>query len=181
MALIRRSAAIPAVSTQEQVLIERVEHAPLESPQRRLRVTSSNTAGDRAIAASRARSVVDAQLKLISEAEHEIDEAQTRLTSAWNEVEKAMKDGGITEHSNGVHYAEITENWSRQSRIIDPKKFKNHVANEVFWDSIKVSLEAAGNHLSKVELDSLSDVVPSKLLGRVLKIKKIEPKRRNKG
>lgn len=152
----------------------------VHQPQRRLRVTSVNAAVFREARAQEARTKIDAQLKLVSEAEAAIDAAHTKLEEAYKMIEAQMKLADLQVHSNGGYIAEIKEQWTNQTRDIDPKKFRNRVAAEVFWGSISVSVTKAKNFLSERELNDISDVKPGQLVGHVLKVKKIEPKRRSK-
>ena len=141
---------------------------------------TKNSAISREAAASVARELVDAQLKLISEAERQIDAAQEMLTTASREVERLLRSANLSSHCNGVHIAEIVEQFTRQSRTIDPKKFKNRVGDSVFWASIKVSMEAAESHLTEKEINSIADTIPSRSTGYVLKLKRVPVKKRGK-
>ncbi len=137
--------------------------------------TSSKEAKQRA-----ASKEIDAQLKLIAKAEADIDDAQRRITAAHALVEASLRDANMTIRTDGVYVAELAEQWTRQARAIDPKVFKNRVPNDVFWSCISVNLTRAAEHLSEKEMNEIADVVPSTLVGRVLKIKKIEARRRSK-
>lgn len=153
---------------------------PVQQPARRLRVTSVNAAVFREARAQEARTKIDAQLKLVSEAEAEIDAAQAKLSEAYRMIEAQMKLADLEVHSDGAYIAEIKEQWTNQTRDIDPKKFRNRVEAEVFWGSIAVSVTKAKHYLSERELNEISDVHPGKLVGKVLKVKKLEPRRRSK-
>lgn len=142
------------------------------------RTTSVDSAASREATAARAKVVIETNLKLISEAERKIDEATLEITQAYKIVEAQLKLAGLDAHSNGVLVASLVEKWTRQSRTIDPKKFRNKVANEVFWSSISVNLTKAGEHLTDKELTDMSDVVPGKSQGFSLEIKPVKVKRR---
>lgn len=154
--------------------------AAVVHPARRLRVTSVNAAVFREARAQEAKAKIDAQLKLVSEAEAAIDEAQAKLAEAYKLIEAQLKLADLTIHSDGVYIAELKEQWTNQTRDIDPKKFRNKVEAEVFWNSIAVSVTKAKQFLSERELNDISDVKPGVKVGVLLKVKKIEPKRRSK-
>ncbi len=123
------------------------------------------------------RIMVDKYLKSISEDEHIIDMATARLSEAYAEIQKLLEAANIDSHSNGVHLAEIVEQWTRQGRTVKPQTLRNHVTNEVFWKSLDVSLGRLGEHLTATEINAIADIVPSTFVGKVLKVKKIEPKK----
>jgi hypothetical protein len=145
---------------------------------RRLRVTSSNTAMETARMVMRAKAAIEEQLKVISKSEEEIDVAKAGIDQANKVIEAQLKLADLTHHTDGVYLAEIVEQWTNQSRNIDPQKFKNKVTNEVFWASIEVSLTKAKTHLTEKELNEIADVVPSQFKGRALKVKKLGPQKR---
>lgn len=147
---------------------------------RRSKPVTADSAANRATAAAEARREIDEQLKLISTAEHAIDDAQADIASAYRVIEEKLRAHNLTSHSNGSHFAELVEQFSRQSRTLDPKKFRAAVANDVFWDCVSVNIGKAEQHLSEKEILKISDVVPAKLMGIILKIKKLEPRKRSK-
>lgn len=163
-------------------MIQRQRPAPVQAtaPVRRLRMTSMNNAATRFATAQTVRAQIDEQLKLISKAENEIDEAQTIIDKANVEVEKLMLSAKIETHSDGEYIAMIVDHWTRQSRKIDPAKFRNKVANAVFWDSISVSIEKAMHHMTEKELNTMSDIVPAEFKGKILKVKKVISKHNGK-
>lgn len=154
--------------------------APLkkEAPVQRPAVAGSATDNHQRL--EKAKQAIEAQLKLISESYDAIDAHQAAADQASKVIEAQLRLVNLTEHDDGVYRAKIAEVWSRQSRKIDPKKFKACVASEVFWDSVNVNIGKAEEYLSAKELNTMSDVVPSKLTGRVLKIEKIKTKNRTR-
>lgn len=124
-----------------------------------------------------ARKKIDAQLKLIAEAERKIDDAQVQIARAHEDIEQLLRSAKLDSHTDGVRIAELIEKFTRQGRTIDPKKFKAKVTADVFWDSVEVSISKASKHLSEKELNSISDVVPSKSTGYHLVIREAKSKR----
>lgn len=140
----------------------------------RRRPALAGSASDNFSRVGKAKEEIEKQLKLISNSYEEIDQAQANVEKAFKVVEALLRLVNLKEHSDGVYKAALEEVWTRQSRTIDPKKFKTRVANDVFWASIRVNLEQAKQHLSEKELMSISDTVPSKATGIQLKIAKIK-------
>lgn len=167
MRLIRRTVSNDA----EQVQVQEERQT---RPVRRV----LNNAASRFHAANAAREQITEQLKLISQAEHEIDKAQAIITEATAKINELMRQNNLQMHSNGVHSAVIEETFTRQSTHIDPKKFRAAVSADVFWDCIEVAVGKAREHMTSRELDKISDVVPAKSTGYRLKIKRLEVKRR---
>lgn len=163
------------VETAEEVVETTPETTP-ETPTRRLRLTSANTAMDASKTATRAKAAIDEQLKVISKSEADIDVAAAQITQANKIIEAQLQLAGLTHHTDGVYLAEIIDQWTNQSRNIDPKKFKNQVTNDVFWESIEVSLTKAKAHLTEKEINEIADVVPSQFKGKILKVKKLGPR-----
>ena len=137
------------------------------------RTRHSTTASDKSRMVAKAKQAIEEQLKLISKSEETIDAATEQIKQAYKVVEAQLKLADLTCHSYEDHVAEIVEQWTNQSRNIDPKKFRNKVTAEVFWDSIEVSLTKAKAHLTEKEINEIADVVPSQFKGKVLKIKKL--------
>jgi len=127
-----------------------------------------------------ARKRIDEQLKLISKAEHQIDEATQALNDATETVHAILNDANLLEHTNGVHLAKIVEQWSNQKTFVDPKSFRAKVNNEIFWSSIDVALGKARQHLTEKELLDIADVTPGQLMGKRLKIERCKIKTRTK-
>jgi hypothetical protein len=117
---------------------------------------------------------VERQLKSISDAYAAIDQAQAAAETAMKIVEAQLRSVNLKSHSDGMYVAELAEVWTRQSTKIDPKKFRAHVEADVFWESIKVSIEKAKEYLSEKELVGISDIEPSKLTGVFLKVNKVK-------
>lgn len=172
MMLVRRRATVePKSPAPETTAIPTI---------RRLRVTSVNAAVHRAGTEQAARQKIDEQLKLISDAERQIDEAQIVIAQAYKMVEAQLRLANIMFHSNGLYLAEIKEQWTNQSTDIDPKKFRVKVPDAAFWGSISVSVTKAKSFLTAKELSEIADVKPGMKIGEVLKVSKIEPKKRSR-
>lgn len=143
-------------------------------PVRRLRFTSADTAATRATRANIAREEIDGLLKSIADCEYQIDEAVARNDLAYKRIEELLREHKLESHTNGVHLVSLIEQFSRQGRTIDPKKFKAHVASDDFWKAVTVSIGIAETLLTDKELSAITDVVPAKSLGYVFKCKKVE-------
>lgn len=186
MLLIRRRPTAPAPAPAPAATVlrrTRPTSAPVvalpsapQAPGRLHRVTSKNTAHTRAAAAAAARTRIDEILKLIAMHEDTIDNAVAELEKANGEIEHLMRQNNLGTHTDGHYITEIYEAVSRQSRTIDPKKFRNSVGDAAFWDSIEVSVGKAKKHLSEKELDHISDVVPPKSQGYKYRIKRRDAK-----
>lgn len=176
--IVTRPRATPAKVSKP--MPKAVPKAAPEAPSRRLRLTSSNTAVDTALMVTRAKAAIEEQLKVISKSESDIDAAKEQIDKANKVIEAQLKLAGLTLHTDGAYLAEIIEQWTNQSRNVDPKKFRTKTTNEVFWACIEVSLTKAKAHMTEKELNEIADVVPAQFKGQVLKIKKLEPKRRGK-
>lgn len=179
MMLVRRR---PATVEPEQTTApqQRAEARPVQTI-RRLRVTSVNAAIHRASIESAAKQKIDEQLKLVSEAERQIDDAQVVIAQAYKMIDAQLRLMNPRIHSNGSYIAEIKEQWTNQTMDIDPKKFRNKVSDDAFWGSISVSVMKAKNFLTKIEIENIADVKPGVKIGEVLKVHKIEPKKRSRG
>lgn len=176
MMLVRRRATVEP----QQITIPKP--APTVIPTiRRLRVTSVNAAVHRSATEAAAKLKIDEQLKLISDAERQIDDAQIVIAQAYKMIEAQLRLANLTLHSNGAYVAEIKEQWTNQSTDIDPKKFRNRVSDEAFWGSINVSVTKAKTFLTVIELQQIADVTPGRKTGETLKVSKIEPKKRSRG
>lgn len=141
------------------------------SPQLR---TTSRHVGEHATALEEIR----AQLKLISESNAQIDSATANIDAATAKIDALMRRHRLDQVDNGSLIAEITEQFSKQSRTIDPKKFRAQVSLETFYACVTVSVTKAEENLSKRLVNEISDVVPSKSLGSTLKIKELGKKKR---
>lgn len=167
-----------AYITRTRVAAKAIPTKPLVV--RRPQPIVANNAATRAAKAKVARAEIDRFLKLIAEAEYAIDEAVARNNLAYAQIEAIMREHNIEEHSNGVHIALIEQVFSRQTRTIDPKKFKAAVASEDFWKAITVSITEASKILTEKELNTVSDVTPGKSQGFLFKCKRVERKTRQK-
>jgi hypothetical protein len=175
----RRLTATPAPATPTAV-IRRTRPAPSvatpTAPGRLHRVTSKNTAHTRAASANAARERINVLLQSIANHEDIIDNTLAEMERANGEIEQLMRANNISMHSDGHYVSEIYEAVSRQSRTIDPKKFRNAVGDAAFWGSIEVGVTKAKKHMSEKELDAISDVVPPQSQGFKYRIKKVERK-----
>ena len=151
--------------------------APLQPHLLTRRDTTAGSASDNHARTEKAKLEIERQLKLISESFEAIDKAQEIADRATKIIEAQLKLVNLKRHDDGVYAAELKEVYSRQSRTIDPKKFRAHVDAEVFWASIKVSVEQAKGSLTEKELNAMSDVVPSKMTGIVISIAKVDAKK----
>lgn len=150
--------------------------AGTDSTKRVLRLTTSTNAATRAAAAASAREEVNSLLQSVATVEATLDQAAAELEMLHKQIEEKMRSANINEHSDGHYKTAIEAAFSRQSRTIDPKKFRNAVGDAAFWGSIDVGVTKAKQYMSERELDAISEVVPPKSLGYVFKIKKIERK-----
>ncbi len=160
-----------------QVLVRRVRAAPVVAtkttvaPSRRLRLTS-----DRLERLKEDREAIYEQLKSISECDEAIDRAMSLKEAALAKVEELMRENRIEVIDNGKLIAELAEGFTRQSRTIDPRKFRTKVTNDQFWGSIEVSVTKAKQFLGEKELNGISDVVPSQSTGFHLKVREFKTK-----
>jgi hypothetical protein len=145
-----------------------------------LRTTSLSSAVHRQAKAEEAKKVVEEHLKLIAKAERDIDAAQAIIQDSYGIIEHQLREHNLSYHSDGAYVAKIEEQWTRQQTIIHQEKFRNAVANEVFWNSITVLVTKAREFMTDKELAAVSDVVAAECKGTVLKVAKLEPKRRAK-
>lgn len=159
---------------QAHKLIRRVKPAPIvavaQAPSK-LRVTSDRL---KRLAADKQAILED--LKSISEADEAIDRAQSAKEVCLARIEERMREHNMTVTDNGKLIAEIVEGFTRQSRTIDPKKFRNKVGAADFWACIDVSVTRASRVLAEKELNGISDVVPAKSLGYSLKVREMKKK-----
>lgn len=152
---------------QEQVTQQRTTTPTLVAGRRPV---LAGSAADLHAQKERVKREIEKHLKLISDAHQQIDNAQVIVDNAHKVIEAQLRLVNLTSHSNGVYVAAMVEVYSRQSRTIDPKKFKAHVGDDVFWGSIKVSVESASAHLTDKELAAVSDIKAGRLTGVQLKI-----------
>lgn len=119
-----------------------------------------------------ARPKLDELLQLIAKKEAELDVVQAELDAAHKATEALMREAKINVHSHGNLTALIEQTFSRQSRSIDPKKFRNAVSDAVFWSSIDVSVVKASKHMAPLELARIADTIPGKSTGFTFKLKR---------
>lgn len=118
------------------------------------------------------RAKLDGLLQLIATKEAALDIVQAELDAAHKATEALMREAKLNVHSHGNLTALIEQTFSRQSRSIDPKKFRNAVSDAVFWSSIDVSVTKASKHMAPLELARIADTVPGKSTGFVFKLKR---------
>ncbi len=169
MALIRRR--IPVSVTP----VPAPRPATVTRPARRIRVVRNNAA-TRAQQAQEARETVNEHLKLISELDNQLDDLMVRLNAEHAEVERILRGAKIEKHSDGKYTASIEQVVSRQSRTVDPKRFKAAVADADFWGCVSVSVTKAEKVLSERELNEISRIEPGKVTGYAFKLKRLEQK-----
>ena len=124
-----------------------------------------------------ARKKIEVQLKLIAESERQIDDAQVQIARAHEDIEQLLRAAKLDSHTDGIRIAELIEKFTRQGRTIDAKKFKAKVPADTFWACIDVSITRAGENLSQKELDSISEVVPSRSTGYHLVVREVKAKK----
>ncbi len=154
-----------------------VEEILSKATLREVKPTSEDCAATRAQIAQRAKKAIDAQLKLISVAEVQVDIAHAKIEQAYKIIDAQMRQANIEIHTDGAYVAELTENFTRQQRDVDPKIFKNRVSNDVFWASIEVIFSKALQHITDAELTEMATIIPAKSTGITLKIKRVGSKK----
>lgn len=157
-------------------LVRRTSTVQQQAPARRLRFATANNAATRAEAANKARAEIDVLLQSIAKIDQTIDDAVAQTEQIHAQIEQHLRASNLSAHSDGYYEVGIVESLTRQSRTIDPKKYKNQVSNDVFFSTIDVSIGKAAEHLAQKEIDAISEVVPARSLGFKFKIKKIERK-----
>ena len=138
-----------------------------------LRAVSKNNAAERARQAEGARNDIDHLLKSISQNDADIDAAWERNQRAYKEIERLLRAHNLLTHTDGAYIAQILENFTRQSRTIDPKKFKAKVGDDTFWKVVEVPIGKAEGLLTDKELAGVVDVVPGKSTGFVFSVKPV--------
>lgn len=148
---------------------------PANSPRLRLRV--ADNAAARAAQANNARAELDEHLQLIAKLDTELDNLMAALADQHKIVEDIMRRNKLSEHCDGAYKATIVEVFSRQSTVIDPKRFKASVADKDFWDCVTIAVGKAEEVLGKKELGRISDITPGKSQGYQFKLKKVDAKK----
>lgn len=118
----------------------------------------------------KARAEVREDLKLLATLDADIDAIMEKREAALARIDQVMREARLTVVTGSGKTAELSEAFTRQSRTIDPQKFRNRVSNDAFWGSITVSVQKAKEFLSDRELETVSDVVPAQSLGVKLKV-----------
>ena len=121
-----------------------------------------------------ARRDIERQLKLIADAERAIDDATIQIERSREDIERLLRLSGLESHTDGVRIASLIEQFTKQSRTIDPQKYRNAVAADVFWKTIDVSLTRAKEFITDKEIDAIADIVRAKSLGTKLVIKEVK-------
>ena len=173
MALVKRTRGIvapivPNGSITLQVQEEKKAVSLVKPPLRRMDITINK--------AVEAKQQIQEQLKLISDSEEAIDRATLNINAATDKIDALMREFNFTLQTNGVKTAEIKEAFTRQSRTVSPQKFRNKVTAKDFWNCIEIKISAAEKLLGEKELNGISDVIPSKSLGFVLKVRDAQKK-----
>lgn len=148
-----------------RLILRTVAPQKTQGPVRRLQGPVISVAKEEA-----ARSAVRGDLKSIAEIDAHIDMLVERRDAAIARIDEEMRAALLKTVAGSGLVAALNEKFTRQSRTIDPKKFRNKVTNEAFWGSISVSVQEAKKFLSERELDAVSDVVPAQSLGVVLTV-----------
>lgn len=112
-----------------------------------------------------AEKVVLAHLKLIADADDAIDRAVAEREAAMEVIEDTMRKNKLVYVQGARKFAELKEKFSRQSRVVDPKRYRAQVTQEDFFKSIKVNIEAASQFLGEKELNAVSDIKRAESLG----------------
>lgn len=145
-----------------------VQKPSVSAAPRRMRVNATTERNDM----QATREKLDALLQLIARKEAELDIVQADLDAAHKATEALMREAKLNVHSHGNLTALIEQTFSRQSRSIDPKKFRNAVSDAVFWSSIDVSVTKAARHMAPLELARIADTIPGKSTGFVFRLKR---------
>lgn len=169
MALIRRRVpvSVTPVPAPRPAIVNR--------PARRIRVVRNNAA-TRAQQAQEARESINVHLKSIANLDSQLDDLMVQLNAQHAEVEAILRKAKIDKHSDGAYVASIEAVVSRQSRTVDPKRFKAAVADVDFWGCVSVSVTKAEKVLSERELNEISKIVPGQVTGYAFKLKRLESK-----
>lgn len=134
--------------------------------------TAANAKAEADIQIELAKKEIEADLKLISQNNQLIDEAQLATEQAHARIEALMKKYKLNGVTDGHLIAELVEQFTRESRVIDPQRFFNAVTRQDdFWECVEVAIGKAKKVLSEKELDKITKTTPSKSTGIVLKIK----------
>lgn len=123
-----------------------------------------------------AKQVMLTQLKLISDAGDAIDAAQANIDAAHAKIEELMREHRLPNFDNGDLIAELKEQFTRQSRKVDPKIFRSKVTADVFWECVSVDIAKAEQHMGQRALNGIADVTPAKSTGFVLKVRPLKRK-----
>lgn len=138
---------------------------------------------DVARAADTAKTDIAEKLKLISQNNAIIDDAKMETDKLTAEIDELMRKHKLNGITDGKLVAELVEQFTRESRFIDPQRFHAACVREAdFWACIEVMVTKAKEVMGTKELDKISKITPSKSQGVVLKIKeyKTEAKRKAK-
>lgn len=122
---------------------------------RRVRRGTATHAGD-AARIEAARETVKAGLMLISKADAAMAEAKALIEQEQANIEKLMRDTGLTEVAEGIYTAKIYTKAGRNAKTIDTALFRKKVGDAVFMECVKIPVGTAQEHLSEKEILAVS-------------------------
>ncbi len=115
---------------------------------------------------------LDGMLHSIAAKEETIIAMSAQVVSMREEAFKEMKRLGLKEHKNGRVEAAIVRPAGRSKTEIDAREYHEAVIDDdIFYDSITVSVSKAKEHLSGKELNNVATVTPAKPGDPMLKLK----------
>lgn len=181
--LLRRTAGANQVVEQVQeqprrIIVRRASAQEIleRSKSRTPHAVVADSAVEREQATKRAKAQIEKQLKLISDASDQIDSAHLQLEQAYKIIEAQLRLVNLDSHNDGVYVAALIQQWTKQQRTIDPKRYRAKVSNSAFWGSIEVSVSKAKEFLTDREINDIADVKPGVSTGFKLKVEKIKRK-----
>lgn len=121
-------------------------------------------------------------LKSIAKHHAVIDSSTAAIAESTARIEALMKEHKLPPQTDGKLLAELVDQYTKESRTIDPQRFYNSVHEDDFWPCISVSITEAKKVMAEKELDKIATKIPAKLTGTIVKIKefKTETKRKAK-
>lgn len=147
----------------------------LQAPKATTPLGHANTA-----AQVQAREEIEEKLKLIAKENETIDAAVARRDAVFAEIEDLMRKHRLSVVEGEDDTATMVESFTRQTRTIDPKKFRAKVVADDFWACVSINLAQAERILGEREINDMSDIVPSRSLGYSLKIKERKKSKKTK-
>ena len=144
------------------------------------RTVRDAVAQDRDLAPIKASILED--LKLIAKNNATIDAVTASTQQAHARIEALMKEHKMGAQTDGKLVAELVDQFTKESRYVDPQRFYNAVHEDDFWPCISVSITEAKKVMAEKELNKIAKITPAKFTGTVLKIKEYttETKRKAK-